>query len=63
MSSRKRKSCNSYEHYATCMAKYEMVCRGDMAYHSNIKGLNQKTCFIVPKFCFSCEPKTQLDEM
>ena len=38
LSSRKRKSCNSYEHYATCMAKYEMVCRGDMAYHSNIKG-------------------------
>jgi len=39
LSSRKRKNCSSYEHYALCMAKYEMVCRGDMAYHSNIKGM------------------------
>lgn len=42
LSTRKRKSCNSYEHYASCMAKYEMICRGDMAYHSNIKVVNLK---------------------
>ena len=73
----RNETCKQLFEYDKCMAKFDKVCRGDMLYHSNLKGRICAELWVwTPyyyrttlraniwlKYCFRGQAQTRYDEM